>query len=140
MGAWHDGCDSAAMHLASVALRRSTGIVPTTSGRMLTVMGAVCLEGRTAEEIEVVMHEAARDVSVVPSQARRLPVTPARRWSMRAGVVGRPRMQTVHRHPQRQVHASPDRAWFAISADRGERTDVETGPAPAGDSSSGGVS
>lgn len=112
------------MHLASIALWVSTGIVLTAAGLTLIVTGATArLHDRTTEEIDVMMREAAGDVSVVQSfELDRLP-SPVRRWLMRAGVVGRPRAQTVHLHQEGQMHASPDGAWFAISAEQSFRAD-----------------
>ena len=48
---------------------------------------------------------------------------PVQRWLRRAGVVGRPRAETVHLRQTGEMHTAPDGAWFPVEAEQWFRAD-----------------
>lgn len=112
------------MALSSLAIWISSGIALTGASLAFVVKTATeRLRARTNEEVRAMLKEAPREGSPVREEELAALPEPVRRWLSRAGVVGKPRAQTVHLLQKGEMHASPEGAWFAVSAEQSFRAD-----------------
>jgi hypothetical protein len=113
-----------AMNHASLAVWVSSALVLSLAGAALAISTATSrLHERTNDEARAMLVKAGGDASVVRAEELEPLPVPVRRWLTRAGVVGRPRAQTVRLRQRGAMHTSPGGAWFAVSAEQAFRAD-----------------
>jgi hypothetical protein len=112
------------MNTSSILFWCATGAVFASAAVGLAVSRSTsALHARTIEEAATLMRGASEPPTTVRREELDVLPPPVRRWLDRAGIVGRPRAETVHLRQRGEMHTTPNGAWFPIRAEQWFRTD-----------------